>query len=164
MVYFQTPGVADAELSADPPATFRKVLTSLAGEGPPMTLIPAGGGFLDAAQEPADLPPWLTQHDIDIYVRQYAVSGFTGPLNWYRNLDLNWALTAAWQHARIDVPALFVAGDRDPVLGFVSADEIGAVLPKLTASVILPGCGHWTQQERPVEVSDAIIGFLRELG
>jgi pimeloyl-ACP methyl ester carboxylesterase len=164
MVYFQEPGVADAELSANPPATFRKILTSLAGEGPPMTLIPADGGFLDAAQEPAELPPWLTEQDIDAYVRQYAVSGFTGPLNWYRNMDRNWALTAAWQHAPIAVPALFVAGDRDPVLAFVSADGLGDVLPKLASSVILPGCGHWTQQERPAEVTEAIIDFLRGLG
>jgi pimeloyl-ACP methyl ester carboxylesterase len=164
MVYFQQPGVAEAELSADPQATFRKVLTSLAGEGPPMTLIPAGGGFLDAAPEPAELPAWLTQQDIDAYVRQYAVSGFTGPLNWYRNMDRNWELTGAWQHAPIVVPALFVAGDRDPVLSFVKADGLGDVLPNLTRSVILPGCGHWTQQERPAEVNNAMLAFLRELG
>jgi pimeloyl-ACP methyl ester carboxylesterase len=79
-------------------------------------------------------------------------------------MDHNWALTAAWQHAPISVPALFVAGDRDPVLGFVSAAGLGDVLPKLVRSVILPGCGHWTQQERPAEVTDAIIDFLRGLG
>jgi pimeloyl-ACP methyl ester carboxylesterase len=164
MVYFQRPGVAEAELSQDPQTTFRKILTSLAGEGPQMTLIPPGGGFLDAAQEPTELPPWLTQQDIDTYVSEYAASGFTGPLNWYRNMDRNWELTGAWQHAPILVPALFVAGDRDPVLSFVKADGLDAVLPRLTRSVILPGCGHWTQQERPAEVSDAMITFLRELG
>ena len=164
MVYFQQPGVADAELSRDPATTFRKVLTSLAGEGPAMKLIPAGGGFLDAASEPAELPPWLTQQDIDAYVAQYAQSGFTGPLNWYRNMDRNWELTGAWQHAPIGVPALFVAGDRDPVLGFISTDGLAKFLPKLTRSVILPGCGHWTQQERPAEVNDAMLTFLRDLG
>jgi len=97
-------------------------------------------------------------------VRQYAVSGFTGPLNWYRNMDRNWELTGAWQHAPIVVPALFVAGDRDPVLSFVKADGLSDVLPNLTRSVILPGCGHWTQQERPAEVNDAMLAFLRELG
>ena len=111
-----------------------------------------------------ELPAWLTQQDIDDYVRQYARSGFTGPLNWYRNLDRNWELTGAWQHAPISVPALFVAGERDPVLGFIRADGLGAALPKLTGSVILPGCGHWTQQERPAEVSAAMIAFLRGLG
>jgi len=163
MVYFQRPGVAEAELSRDPQTTFRKILTSLAGEGPQMTLIPAGGGVLDAAQEPAELPPWLTQEDIDTYVSEYAPSGFTGPLNWYRNMDRNWELTGAWQHAPILVPALFIAGDRDPVLSFVKADGLQAVVPQLTRSVILRGCGHWTQQERPAEVSDAIIDFVRAL-
>jgi pimeloyl-ACP methyl ester carboxylesterase len=164
MVYFQEPGVADAELSRDPAVTFRRVLCGLAGEGPAMSLIPPGGGFLDSAVAPAELPPWLTQHDIDEYVRQYAQSGFTGPLNWYRNIDRNWELTGAWQHAPIGVPSLFVAGDKDPVLSFISPDDIGAVLPRLTGPVILPGCGHWTQQERPAEVSAAMIAFLRSLG
>jgi pimeloyl-ACP methyl ester carboxylesterase len=164
MVYFQQPGVADAELSRDPAATFRKVFCSLSGDGPPMGLIPPGGGFLDAAAEPAQLPSWLSQADIDAYVGQYAEAGFTGPLNWYRNMDRNWELTAAWQHAPISVPALFIAGDRDPVLGFVSTDGLATFLPALTGSVILPGCGHWTQQERPDEVSAAMIEFLARLG
>jgi pimeloyl-ACP methyl ester carboxylesterase len=163
MVYFQKPGVADAELSRDPQTTFRKFLTSVDGEGPQMTLIPAGGGFLDAAPEAAELPSWLTQQDIDTFVSEYASSGFTGPLNWYRNMDRNWELTGAWQHAPVSVPALFIAGDRDPVLSFVRADGLDAVVPKLTRSVILPGCGHWTQQERPDEVSAAIIDFVQGL-
>jgi pimeloyl-ACP methyl ester carboxylesterase len=163
MVYFQRPGVAEAELSRDPQTTFRKILTSLAAEGPQMTLIPAGGGFLDAAQEPAGLPSWLTQDDIDVYVSEYAIAGFSGPLNWYRNMDRNWELTGAWQHAPVLVPALFLAGDRDPVLSFVKTDDLEAVLPRLTGSIILSGCGHWTQQERPAEVSDAIVAFLHTL-
>lgn len=163
MVYFQQPGVADAELSRDPALTFRKVLGSLSGEGPPMTLIPAGGGFLDAAVDPGALPSWLTQQDIDTYVTQYAQAGFTGPLNWYRNMDRNWDLTAAWQHAPISTPALFLAGDRDPVLSFVSPDSLGTFVPRMTQSVILPGCGHWTQQERPGEVTAAMLEFLAGL-
>ena len=163
MVYFQQPGVADAELSRDPAATFRRLLSGLSGDAPRMGLIPPGGGFLDAAAEPAQLPAWLSQADIDAYVGQYAPAGFTGPLNWYRNIDRNWELTAAWQHARISVPAMFIAGDRDPVLSFTSADGLTDVLPALTRSVILPGCGHWTQQERPDDVSAAIIEFLSGL-
>ncbi|HEY7323743.1 MAG TPA: alpha/beta hydrolase [Streptosporangiaceae bacterium] len=164
MVYFQQPGVADAELSRDPAATFRRVLTSLAGEGTPMTLIPRGGGFLDAAVEPHALPDWLTQQDIDTYVAQFADTGFTGPLNWYRNLDRNWELTAPWHHAIIDVPALFLGGERDPVLRFSSADGLAEVVPRLTKSEILRGCGHWIQQERPAEVTSAMLEFLAGLG
>ena len=164
MVYFQQPGVADAELSRDPAATFRRVLTSLGGEGTPMTLIPRGGGFLDAAAEPDGLPGWLSQQDLDAYVAQYAAAGFTGPLNWYRNLDRNWELTAAWQHAPVSVPALFLAGARDPVLTFVSADGLETFLPNLTKSVLLPDAGHWIQQERPAEVTTAMLDFLAGLG
>jgi pimeloyl-ACP methyl ester carboxylesterase len=164
MVYFQQPGVADAELSRDPATTFRTVLSSLSGEAPGMSLIPAGGGFLDAANAPPKLPPWLTEQDIQAYVSQYAQSGFTGPLNWYRNMDRNWELTSAWQHAAITVPALFVAGQRDPVISFIPVDGLEAVLPRLTNQLLLPGCGHWTQQERPAEVTAAMISFLDGLG
>jgi pimeloyl-ACP methyl ester carboxylesterase len=163
MVYFQQPGVADAELSRDPAMTFRRVLCSLSGEGPAMTLIPAGGGFLDAARDPGTLPSWLTDEDIGAYVTQYAEAGFTGPLNWYRSMDRNWELTGAWQHAPITTPAVFAAGDRDPVLSFVSPDSLTTFVPRLTRSVILPGCGHWTQQERPGDVTAVMLEFLGQL-
>jgi pimeloyl-ACP methyl ester carboxylesterase len=157
MVYFQEPGVADAELARDPAATFRNVLYSISGDSPGMTLIPPGGS------EPAELPGWLTEADIDTYVAQYAEAGFTGPLNWYRNMDRNWELTSAWHHAAVLTPALFMAGDRDPVIAFISPDGLAEAVPRLTESVILPGCGHWTQQERPAEVTSAMIGFLSGL-
>jgi pimeloyl-ACP methyl ester carboxylesterase len=164
IIYFQQPGVADAELSRDPAATFRTLLSALSGEGAAMRGIAPGRGLLDTAPEPASLPAWLTEQDIDAYVDQYARAGFTGPLNWYRNIDRNWELTAAWQHATIGVPALFIAGDRDPVLRQISADGLDAFVPGLTRSVILPGCGHWIQQESPAEVTAALLDFLGGLG
>jgi pimeloyl-ACP methyl ester carboxylesterase len=168
MVYFQQPGVADAELSRDPVATFRRVLSSGSGGGPlGLPVVPAGGGFLDICPEPASLPAWLTGRDIDIFAAQYAKSGFTGPLNWYRNLDRNWELTAAWHHAPVLVPALYMAGEQDLVVRFPGAREsiasLASVVPQLRDTVLLPGCGHWTQQERPAEVSAAMIGFIRGL-
>jgi pimeloyl-ACP methyl ester carboxylesterase len=163
IVYFQQPGVADAELSRDPAATFRTLLSALSGDGAAMHAIAPGAGLLDTAPAPAVLPAWLTEQDIDAFVDQYAQAGFTGPLNWYRNIDRNWELTATWRHATISTPALFIAGDRDPVLRQTSADGLAAVLPGLTRSVILPGCGHWTQQERPAEVSTALLEFLADL-
>jgi pimeloyl-ACP methyl ester carboxylesterase len=173
MVYFQQPGVADAELNRDRTATFRRVLSSGSGDGflgsGPGTLpiVPRGGGFLDLCPEPARLPAWLTPQDIDRYAAQYAGSGFTGPLNWYRNLDRNWELTGAWHHAPVLVPALYVVGDEDLVIRFPGAREglgqLARAAPRLREPVLLPGCGHWTQQERPDEVNAAMIGFLREL-
>lgn len=160
MVYFQQPGVADAELSRDPAMTFRTMLCSLDTS---MTPVPPGGGLLDTAAEPDALPGWLTQQDIDTFVAEYAEAGFTGPLNWYRNLDRNWELTAAWRHARIGVPALFLAGEKDAVLTYISPAGLETFAPRLTKSVLLPGSGHWIQQERPAEVTAAMVEFLAGL-
>jgi pimeloyl-ACP methyl ester carboxylesterase len=168
MVYFQQSGVADEELGRDLRATFRRVLSSASGDSQGgVPVISPGGGFLDLCPEPRSLPPWLTGEDIDAYAADYAEAGFTGPLNWYRNLDRNWELTGAWHGARVIVPALYVAGDRDLVLNFPGARQMLPRLrefaPRLREPVLLDGCGHWTQQERPDEVSKAMIGFLREL-
>lgn len=166
MLHFQAPGVADAELGADPAATFRRVLTGLGSEG--ALSVPAGGGFLTRVPEPDRLPGWLTDEDIATYVREYAERGFTGGLNWYRNLDRNWQLTGAWHGAPITTPALFMAGEADPVVAGVPFDALTATLRRsvadLRGATQLAGCGHWTQQERPDEVNKAIIEFAAELG
>lgn len=168
--YFQQPGVAEAELSRDPRATFRRLLTSAGGEatrgGTPV--VPPGGGFLDICPEPDALPGWLTEHDLDVFTAQFAESGFTRPLNWYRAMDLSWELTAAWLHAPVTVPAAYLAGDRDVVVSFAGGDgllaQLKSVVPGLREARLLPGCGHWTQQERPAEVNAAMISFLGGLG
>jgi pimeloyl-ACP methyl ester carboxylesterase len=168
MVHFQQPGVADAELAADVPATFRRLLYAASGDAPALVpIMPPGGGFLDACPEPPALPAWLTSEDIAAFAAEFEPAGFTGPLNWYRNLDRNWALTAAWHHTPITTPALFIGGDRDFVVtglgGPDLAQRLRGTLPALRDVVLLPGCGHWTQQERPAQVSDALIGFARSL-
>lgn len=165
MLYFQAPGVADAELGADPAATFRRLLAGSAAEG--ALSVPPGGGFVTGAPEPDGLPGWLTSEDIATYVREYAEHGFTGGLNWYRNLDRNWQLTGAWNGASITPPALFMAGDADPVVAGVPFDALTATLRRsvvdLRGATQFAGCGHWTQQERPDEVNKAIIEFAGEL-
>jgi pimeloyl-ACP methyl ester carboxylesterase len=171
IVYIQQPGVADAELAADPRQTFTRMLRSASGEGPATgraPVVPEGGGFLDMsaaeASGAAPLPAWLTSEDIDVFVTEFRDAGFTGPLNWYRNIDRNWELTAAWHHAPVTVPALFIAGDRDLVIGArQTLPQLREVAPGLRDAIVLPGCGHWTQQERPDEVSEAMISFIREL-
>jgi pimeloyl-ACP methyl ester carboxylesterase len=171
MVYFQEPGVAEAELGRDLRETFTRVLYGGSGDAPLVPpLIPPGGGFLDMCGEPpagGALPAWLTARDIDVFAAEYRDAGFAGPLNWYRNLDRNWELTAPWHHAPVTVPALFLAGDRDLVVAYSGGERILPGLrdcaPALREPVLLPGCGHWTQQERPADVSMAMVAFLREL-
>ena len=166
MVRFQEPEVPEAELDRDRAATFRRMLCGTSGDGPaPGPVAPEGGGFLDDFPEPEKLPAWLTEDDIATYVEEYGDSGFTGPVNWYRNLDRNWELTAAWHRAPIGPPALFIAGDRDIVsVGARQViDSMTDFVPNLRGTVWLPDCGHWTQQERPAEVNEAMLGFLRGL-
>ena len=172
-LYFQAPGVAEAELERDPKATIRRLLFAAsgdAGEAPaagPIAMVPRNGGFLTNLPDPPSLPPWLTEADIAFYAGEFTRAGFRGGLNWYRNIDRNWELLAAFAGARVTVPALFVAGERDLVLRFRGTDQLlaalPAVVPQLRPTVILPGCGHWTQQERPEAVSAAMLGFLRSL-
>src|SRR6266568_1801894 len=168
--YFQQPGIADAELSRDPRATFRRLLCAAAGDGTTggVPVVPPGGEFLDLCPEPDELPGWLTERDIEVFVGEFSGSGFTRPLNWYRGMDLSWELMAAWKHAPIRVPAAYLAGDRDIAVSFMggaaAVDHLGSVVPGLREARLLPGCGHWTQQERPEEVNQTMIGFLGGLG
>jgi pimeloyl-ACP methyl ester carboxylesterase len=167
-LHFQQPGVAEADFERDVRATIRGVLFSLSGDAEPSTslsMVPKrGGGGLGHTAVPATLPGWLSEADIDVYAAEFLKSGFRGGLNWYRNIDRNWELLAPWSGAAIDVPALYVAGDRDLVLAFRGMDQLLANLtrfiPKLDETIILPGCGHWTQQERPDEVNTALCSFL----
>jgi len=168
--YFQQPGVADAELARDPRATFRRLLSAASGDGAPagLPVIPPGGEFLDLCPEPDELPGWLADSDVEVFVAEYADSGFSGPLNWYRGMDLSWELMAAWKHAPVTVPAAFLAGDKDLTVSFLGGqavlDNLRGVVPELREARMLPGCGHWTQQERPDEVTETMISFLRGLG
>ncbi len=170
-VYFQKLGPADAELARDVRSSFRRLMYSASGDVPlepgPPPLIPPGGGFLDMTVEPAALPAWLTEEDLETFAMEFERSGFTGGLNWYRNLDRNWELIAPWHGARVQPPALYVAGDRDLVASFPGFKELIAnlrtLVPNLKESLLLAGCGHWTQQERPAEVNAAVIEFLKDL-
>jgi pimeloyl-ACP methyl ester carboxylesterase len=162
--YFQTPGVAEAEFERDPALTIRKVL----GRGvsdPAAMFIAEGKGFLGNIGQVEKLPDWLSEADIAHFADAFRQSGFRGGLNWYRNLDRNWDLTAPWQGAQIHQPSLFLAGSRDSVItgliGSKRVTELEKVLPNLRQKLIIDGAGHWVQQERPDEVNAALIPFLK---
>ena len=173
-LYFQEPGVAEAELERDPHLTIRAMLYGASGEasrvrapGESVGMVPRAGGFLKGMTSPPPLPSWLSEDDVNYYAGEFKRTGFRGGLNWYRNIDRNWELLAPFAGLKVTAPALYVAGDRDLVVAFRGVDKLIPNLPKfvpeLRAAIMLPGCGHWTQQERPGEVNVAMIDFLRGL-
>ena len=171
-LYFQEPGVAEAEFERDPKRTISMALLGLSGNSMPGTgavgMVPRNGGWLDAiAPLVGKLPAEITEDNIDFYANEYKRTGFRGGLNWYRNADRNWSLLVPWAGAKVTIPALYVAGDRDLVIRFPGADKLianlGQFVPQLRKTIMLPDCGHWTQQERPEEVNIALVRFLKEL-
>jgi pimeloyl-ACP methyl ester carboxylesterase len=170
MVYFQKPGVAEADLGQDVRASMQRILYAASGDAPPeqrwKPVLQSGAGFMDGGELPP-LPGWLTAADLDFYTAEFTRTGFTGGLNWYRAMDLSWELTAAFAGATIAQPSLFIAGREDGVLSFPGMDAVMAglsyVLPGLRQTLLLDGCGHWVQQERPDEVNRALLEFLHGL-
>jgi pimeloyl-ACP methyl ester carboxylesterase len=166
-IYFQQPGVAEAALARDVRTTVRRTLYGASGDNPvvPDMMVRDGTTLFEEIDVPERLPIWLTDADVDFYTTEFEQTGFAGGLNWYRNIDRNWELTAPWQGAIVTPPALYVVGDRDVVYHFPGGKDapksLPTVVPNLTRSIVLEGCGHWTQQERPAEVNAALLEFLR---
>ena len=166
ILYFQQPGPAEAELEADVRKFMRLMLYGASGDAPQDALLsqkPKDAKFLEGMPEPKQLPSWLTEADLDYYTHEFERTGFRGGLNRYRNMDRDWEQLPQLAGAKVQQPALFIAGDRDGVLSFTGVDAMKANVPNLRDVIMLSGCGHWTQQERPAEVNAALIQFLREL-
>ena len=171
MVYFQQPGVAEVELEADIRKSLRTIYFMVSGDVTAEMLPvgkPATAKLLDGMTDPDRFPSWLTEEDLDYYVAQYQQSGFRGPLNWYRNIDRNFEITPQLETAKIEQPSFFIAGKKDPVLSFGAAlgggdwlSQMDDRVTDLRGKVFIEGAGHWVQMERPAEVTEALLGFLR---
>lgn len=165
-LYFQDPGVAEAEFERDLRTALRKFLVMGAG-GTDLGNLPAKGpddDLLSGLPNPETLPDWLSEEDLSFYVAEFERSGLRGPLNYYRNRDLTWELTAAAPE-RIDQPAMFVAGARDGVI-LMAAEALKRMperIAELRINELIPDIGHWTQQEAPDAVNDALLRFLAML-
>jgi pimeloyl-ACP methyl ester carboxylesterase len=164
--YFQAPGIAEREFERDVSLTMRTLLGRGFSDPAASLFVEDGKGFLGEANADRPLPHWLSDTDLAYFTEAYRKSGFRGGLNWYRNIDRNWELTAPWQDAQIRQPSLFIAGSRDSVItGLIGAKRIAdmeRVLPGLTGKLIIDGAGHWVQQERADEVNAALIAFLKK--
>lgn len=165
--YFQEPGVAEREFEADVDFTMRAVFSERNADNGMSHRLRPGHGFLGDRSIARPLPPWLSEDELKIFVTAYRASGFRGGLNWYRNLDRNWDLTAPWQDAQIRQPSLFIGGSKDEVvtglIGAKSIADLEKVLPGLRQKHLIDGAGHWVQQECAAEVSARLIAFLRSL-
>lgn len=165
--YFQRPGRAEDEIEEDVRRWLLGFYWCASGDvprpAPNIALIARGAKMRERFQYPDSPPAWLTDDDLDFYAGEFERTGFTGGLNRYRNVDRDWEDLAAFAGAPITVPALFVGGDRDgpTVWGMPSIERFAQTLPRLWRSEILPGCGHWIQQERPEETNRLLVDFLR---
>jgi pimeloyl-ACP methyl ester carboxylesterase len=164
ILYFQDVGPADAELNEDPGRTIRRMLGGLRNPADGTALVDMATqdqrGFLDRLPEPDGIPAWIAAEEIEHYIAEFSRTGFTGGLNWYRNFDRNWELTADTPAATIGVPTLFIAGTADPVLSFTPRDRIGDIVTGPYREILIDGAGHWLQQERADEVNAALLEFL----
>ncbi len=158
-VYFQQPGVPEAEFTADLRSTFRKLLGGASTLAP---IVPDGSGFLDLFTNPDTLPDWLEEDDIDVAVESFSRSGFAGGLNWYRNIDRNWSLLAPWRDKAITPPALYICGEKDLTRAFTDTQGIATVAADLRGVIDIPEAGHWVQMERPDNVNAALLDFFKQ--
>lgn len=170
MLYFQDVGPPERELEADVEASLRAILWGASGEGHregPRPELPAlGTGFLDTFPPPPQgLPPWIDVDEFDVYVDQFRRSGFFGPVSWYRNMDANHERTSSIPTSVMTMPTFFIGGTKDGVIAdrLDAAEESNALAPHYRGSVLIPGAGHWVQQEAPVAVNTALLAFLGTL-
>ena len=165
-LYFQEPGNAEAELEADVRKTIGTFLYSGSGDAPRENrlrfLFSKSETFLDTGCQPETLPAWLSEQDLSFYTKEFERTGFRGGLNWYRNIDRNWELTTFLSGAKLSQPTLFVAGEADGVIQMYgkALETMEENVPNLRDKVLIPGAGHWVQQERATEVNELLIEFM----
>lgn len=136
VLMFQDEGVVEAMFAADPDAWLRGIFSMVAGN-----------------------KDFLTDDEFNVFANAFRAGGVTGPVNWYRNIDANAEKFASYLDAPISQPTLMLAADADPVLPVSLIDGMNRWVPDLT-TLVIEGSGHWTQQEQPSAVSEAIIEWL----
>jgi pimeloyl-ACP methyl ester carboxylesterase len=168
--WFQKVGPPEAEAEKDVRDFLRKFYFGIAGEAPDGSWPqkPADATLLEGMVDPGVFPAWLTAEDLDYYVGEFERSGFFGPISRYRNHERDFAWLQPFKGRTLDQPSLLIGGDRDPAFnGFGRIADPGAMMREHATDLrgvhILPGCGHWTQQERPAEVNAILVDWLKGL-
>ncbi len=150
IVWFQEPGVADAALARD----VRRTLATTRVWGPE---------WARADDDDPPTPRFMTDDELAVYVEAFTRTGFSGGLSYYRNIDRNWELTATLEDRRIEQPALFLTGERDPVRLFMPVEAMSDWVTDLRGNLVVPGAGHWVNQEAPAAVNEALLAWLAEI-
>lgn len=163
--YFQQVGRAEAEIEEDVRQWLLGFYWCASGDvvnGPNISRVDRGRRLKDKFVYPDQMPAWMSEADLDVYVREFQYSGFFGPLSRYRNVDRDFEDLAAFAGQPVRQPSLFIGGSKDgpTVWGQAAIERFGETLPGLYRSEILDGAGHWTQQERPEETNRHLLDFL----
>jgi pimeloyl-ACP methyl ester carboxylesterase len=168
--WFQAEGPPEAEAERDVRDFLRKFYYAISGDAPPGTWPdkPAGATLLEDMVDPDPFPAWLTPADLDYYIAEFEASGFRGPINRYRNHERDFDWLQQFQGRRVEQPALFIGGTKDPATTLFGAvaDPIALMRPNVPnlEGHLLDGCGHWTQQERPAAVTALLVDWLAKRG
>ncbi|MCL5041400.1 MAG: alpha/beta hydrolase [Gammaproteobacteria bacterium] len=165
MLYFQQPDRAEAELAENIPRTMRIIMHGMSSTDAGNSLVqdkPADARWLDDRDDSGEAPAWCPPEAFQVYVDTFERSGFHGPINWYRNFERNWEVTADLAGCKIEQPALFVIGDRDPVgqLEAYTIKKMPTVIPRIEQHLVAD-CGHWIQAEQPAAVNRLLLDFLQ---
>jgi pimeloyl-ACP methyl ester carboxylesterase len=171
MLYFLEPGRAEVELDADPLTFLRRIFYTNSGnyssDHPHTMRLAASGRLTDALDDPPSEMDWFDDAELDVYAAQYGAHGFRGPLNTYRSLDRSWHLLAITSDLTINVPVLFIGGERDIVLNFPgmrqAVGKMCKLLPQAEPPVILANAGHFMHLELPHETNEALMRFMTRI-
>ena len=172
-LFFQEQGVAEADFERDVRKSMLGVLYVFSGDIVRDQIHEIGwdGHFpIDETMTeqfviPEKLPEWLTEADLDFYVKEHTAAGFSGGFNWYRNIKRLPAHLAPFVGKSLEQPALYLYGEHDLVAGNTpeALHSMQATLPDLRKCLKFEGAGHWLQQERADEVNKELIEFFASL-
>ncbi|XP_077218517.1 epoxide hydrolase 1-like [Tasmannia lanceolata] len=162
---FQEPGVAEAEFACVNTAKLLSTFLTYRNPGP---FVMPKGSLEDLDDKQVTLPSWLSEEDISYYASKFEKTGFTGGINYYRALDLNWELSAAWTGMKLKVPVKFIIGDLDltyhtpGVQDYIHKGGFKKDVPFLEDVVVMEGVGHFINQEKPEEITTHIYNFIKK--
>lgn len=163
ILWFQQPGVAEAVLDRNPRLVFEKLMCRAAPPRGDMVQAGRAGGDANPfrrldTMKPAG-PALLSEVEIDVYAHGYARNGFRGPINWYRNVDRNRARFPDVGTRPLSLPSLMITAEWDAALPPSMAKHMPSLLSDLEIHMI-PGCGHWTQLDKPEELNHLLVDWL----